>query len=50
MRKLLAAALISASIAGPTAAFAAIGPASLAYCDVLEWLGFTFVMACEGTP
>lgn len=49
MRKLLLAGLVAASVIAPSAAFAAIGPKSLAYCDVLEWLGFTFVMACEGT-
>lgn len=48
MRKLLAASLIAASVLAPTAALAAIGPGSLAYCDVLEWLGFRNVMACEG--
>lgn len=48
MRKLLAACLITASIIAPTAAMAAIGPGSLAYCDILEFLGFRNVMACEG--
>ena len=48
MRKLLLAGLITASVVAPTAAFAAIGPGSLAYCDILEWLGFVNVMACEG--
>ena len=49
MRKLLAACLITASVAGPVTAYAAIGPKDLSTCSILKFIGVTFVMACEGT-
>lgn len=49
MRKLVTAALLSATLATPLLAHASIisGPKSLSSCDIMAWLGFTNVKSCE---